>query len=136
MISDNPDWDQFITEHRWGVLTTLRKSATPSSSLVAYTRDADELIISTPGATFKRRSIEHNPDVSFCVISNAEPFNYVTVEGAARISTEHLLEDTRLLFANIAETGYAEPEDLPGWLEKQQRVIIRIRPTRVHGVIR
>ena len=53
--------------------------------------------------------------------------------GNATIETDRLAELTRMVFANI---DYDEPEDLDHWLESQQRVIIRLHPTRVSGVIR
>jgi PPOX class probable F420-dependent enzyme len=139
MIGNDESFDRFVSDHRWAVLTTLRDTTTgsePVSSVIAYARDGDELVISTPGGTFKRRSIERNPRVNLCVISNAEPFNFVAIEGEARVQHENLLEDTRRVFANIRDVGYEEPQDLQGWLESQQRVILRITPRRVHGVIR
>ncbi len=136
MIGDNPQWDEFVSAHRWAVLTTLRGSGQPSSSVVAYARDGDELVISTPGGTFKRSSIEADARVNLCIISNAEPFNFVAIEAEAVVTKENLLADTKKVFANIADTGYSEPEDMPGWLESQDRVILRLRPARVYGVIR
>ncbi len=136
MIGDNPDWDTFISEHRWAVLTTLRRGGQPNSSVVAYARDGDELVISTPGGTFKHRSIEADERVSLCVINNAEPFNFVAIEAAAQATRENLEADTKKVFANIADAGWQEPEDLGAWLQQQQRVILRLRPLRVYGVIR
>lgn len=136
MIGDNSQWDLFITNHRWAVLTTLRADGQPNSSVVAYARDADELVISTPGGTFKRRSIEAEPKVNLCIVSNAEPFNFVAIEAHAIVTQENLLADTQKVFANIADTGYSEPEDMPAWLEQQARVILRLTPKRVYGVIR
>ncbi len=136
MIGHNPQWDEFISAHRWAVLTTLRGNGRPSSSVVAYARDGDELVISTPGATFKRSSIEADGRVNLCIINNAEPFNFVAVEADAVVTKDDLLAATKKVFANIADTGYSEPEDLPGWLESQDRVILRLTPTRVYGVIR
>jgi PPOX class probable F420-dependent enzyme len=136
MIGSNPQWDEFITQHRWAVLTTLRNDGQPNSSVVAYARDGDELVISTPGGTFKRARVESDGRVNLCVVSNAEPFNFVAIEAIATVTRENLLQDTQKVFANIADTGYAEPEDLPAWLESQQRVILRLRPERVYGVIR
>ncbi len=136
MIGHNNAYDEFISNHRWGVLTTLRKSGNPSSSMVAYARDGDELVISTPGTTFKTSSISADARVSFCIISNQEPFNFVTVEGNATVETEDLARNTRKVFANIEGTGFPEPEDLQGWLTSQQRVILRIQPQRISGVIR
>jgi PPOX class probable F420-dependent enzyme len=136
MIGNNTQWDEFITQHRWAVLTTLRGSGEPNSSVVAYARDGDELVISTPGGTFKRASVEADRRINLCVLSNAEPFNFVAIEATAIVSQDNLVADTRKVFANLEDTGYAEPEDLPGWLESQDRVILRLSPRRVYGVIR
>ncbi len=136
MIGDNEAFDEFISHHRWAVISHLRKNGDPVSSVVAYARDGDELVVSTPGFTFKRRSIEADDRVNLCIITNEEPFNFVAIEGKAVVTKDDLLRETKLVFANIAGTGYQEPEDLPGWLESQDRVIIRITPTRVYGVIR
>lgn len=136
MITDNAEQDQFISEHRWAVLTTLRRDGQPVSSMVAYAREADSLLISTPGATFKRRSLDRDARATLCILSNSEPFNFVSVEGRASIEIDNLAPGTRLVFANIAEAGYAEPENLEDWLDSQQRVLIHLHPERVSGVIR
>jgi len=131
-----PAFDEFLTAHRWAVLTTLRRTGAPVSSVVAYAREGDEFVVSTPGTTFKRRSIEADDRVNLTAISNAEPFNFVAVEGQAKIQTTDLLDSTRRVFAAIADTGWEEPPDLEGWLTSQQRVILRIKADRVSGVIR
>jgi len=136
MISDNAEQDQFITDNRWAVLTSLRADGQPVSSVVAYARDGDTLVISTPGGTFKRRSLERDGRATLCILPNAEPFNFVSVEGRVAVEHDDLVANTRLVFQNISDTGYQEPEDLAGWLESQQRVILRLHPERVYGVIR
>lgn len=136
MISDNEAFENFISEFRWAVLTTLRASGSPVSSVVAYARDGDDLVVSTPGMTFKRKTLENDERVNLCIINNAEPFNFVSVEGRVTIQTDDLVRTTRLVFQNIKDTGYQEPEDFENWLETQQRVILRIKPDRVYGVIR
>jgi PPOX class probable F420-dependent enzyme len=132
----NEQLDAFVSAHRWAVITTLRASGQASSSVVAYARQGDELVVSTPEGRLKTRTLQRDPRVTLCIISNAEPFNYVTVEGRASVDREGLLEATRAVFANIADTGYQEPEDLAKWIRDDRRVIIRIRAERVHGVIR
>ena len=136
MISDNESFDQFVSEHRWAVLTTLRQSGSPVSSIVAYARDGDELVVSTPSVTFKCKTLERDSRLNLCIVTNEEPFNFVSIEGVVTIEKQDLVRNTRLVFENIQNTGYEEPEDLEGWLESQQRVILRINPTRVYGVIR
>lgn len=136
MISDNEAFEAFIDEYRWAVLTTLRASGGPVSSVVAYARDGDDLVVSTPGTTFKRKSLENDERVNLCIINNQEPFNFVAIEGVVVIESDDLVRTTGLVFDNIANTGYEKPEDFEGWLESQQRVILRIKPQRVSGVIR
>ena len=46
-----PEFDEFISKHRWAIVTTVRASGQPSSSVVAYAREDDTLIISTTAPT-------------------------------------------------------------------------------------
>ena len=69
-------------------------------------------------------------------MSNQEPFNFVAIEGQCKVEHRGLVPSTKLIFRNIEGTGYDEPEDLQGWLDEDQRVIFRISPQRVYGVIR
>ncbi len=136
MISAVPEFDQFITDHRWAVLTHLRSGGSPVSSVVAYAREDDDIVVSTPGKTFKRRALVKDPRVNLCILSNQEPFNFVALEGTATIETVNLEAPTTRVFERIAPVGYQLPEDLPAWLEQGDRVFIRVTPARVHGVIR
>lgn len=129
-------FDRFVSENRWAVVTTLRASGQPSSSIVAYARDGDALVVSTTAPTLKVRTLERDPRVTVTVFNDAAPFNFVAIEGRAEIERERLEAATHLVFENIKGSGFTEPEDLPAWLEAQRRVILRIRPERVSGVIR
>ncbi len=131
-----PELDKFISEQRWAVVTTLRRSGQPSSSVVAYARDGDELVISTPGKTLKGRTLERDPRVTVCVFDDAQHPSFVTLEGTCEIQRgEALKEDTEKVFANIAPTGFRPPADVDAWLRDQERVILRVRPQRVSGVL-
>lgn len=132
----NATEEDFLSAHRWATLTHLRKSGAPVSSVVAYARDGNDFVISTPGATFKRKSIEQDGRVNLCVISNAEPFSFIALEGTASVTRDDIERRTRLVFANIESVGFTLPEDLPGWLEQQHRYMIVVTPERHHTVIR
>ena len=136
MIGTDAKLDAFLSEHRWGVLTTLRVSGQPVSSVVAYARQGDSLVVSTPADRFKTLSIERDPRVNFCAITNAEPFNFVAVEAHAQVERENLEAATQAVFDAIAGTGYEAPEDLALWIREDNRVILRLDPVRVYGVIR
>ena len=129
-------FDRFISEHRWCVVVSLRKDGTPTSSLNAYARDGDQIIISTQAHRLKTKTLENDPRITICVISNSEPFNYVSVEGMCEIQRDGITPATKAVFANLAATGYKEPPDIEQWQREQGRVILRITPTRVSGVLR
>ena len=136
MISSDPAWEAFIRKHRWAVLTSLRRSGAPVSSLVAYAADGDELVVSTRSETFKHDSIARDERVNLCILSAREPFDFVAVEGTCAIERSALVPATRLIFAAISDTVYQEPDDLEDWLEREGRVILRIVPLRTYGIIR
>jgi PPOX class probable F420-dependent enzyme len=135
MIGTGP-FDRFISANRWCVVTSLRRDGTPASSLNAYARDGDQLLISTQAHRLKAKSLAHDPRITVCVINDAAPFSYVSVEGSCEVQREDILEATRTVLSGLAGSGYTEPADLPGWIAEQGRVILRVTPTRVSGVIR
>ena len=128
--------DRFIGKHRWATLTVLRKSGSPVSSIVAYAVDGDALVVSTPGSTFKRRAMEVDARVNLCIMSNGEPFDFVSLEATGEVLTENIAEATKKVFKNIEAVGYTLPDPLDDWLTQQSRVILRLTVHRRHAVLR
>ena len=128
--------DRFIGKHRWATLTVLRKNGSPVSSIVAYAVDGDALVVSTPGGTFKRRAMEADARVNLCIMSNEEPFDFVSLEATGEVLTENIVEATKKVFKNIEAVGYTLPDPLDNWLVQQSRVILRLTVHRRHAVLR
>ena len=128
--------DRFIGEHRWATLTVLRKNGSPVSSVVAYAVDGDALVVSTPGSTFKRRAMEADARVNLCIMSNEEPFDFVSLEATGVVLTENIADATKKVFKNIEAVGYTLPDPLDDWLVQQSRVILRLTVHRRHAVLR
>ena len=128
--------DRFIGKHRWATLTVLRKSGSPVSSIVAYAVDGEALVVSTPGSTFKRRAMEVDARVNLCIMSNEEPFDFVSIEATGEVLTENIAEATKKVFKNIEAVGYTLPDPLDDWLTQQSRVILRLTVHRRHAVLR
>lgn len=128
--------DRFIGEHRWATLTVLRKNGSPVSSIVAYAVDGGALVVSTPGSTFKRRAMEADARVNLCIMSNEEPFDFVSLEATGEVLTENIAEATKKVFKNIEAVGYTLPDPLDDWLVQQSRVILRLTVHRRHAVLR
>ena len=114
----------------------MQPLGTPASSVNAYARMGDQLVISTQAFRLKTKTLEKDPRITVLVINNQEPFNYVSVKGTAEVMREGIVEATKAVFANLVGTGYTEPPEIEQWIKDQGRVILRVTPTRVSGVIR
>ncbi len=131
----SPDQDAFINKNKWAVVTTLRKGGTPTSSVIFFYRDGDDLLFSTTRSRLKAKTVANDPRAAICVLDEGAPFGYVTVEGTSTIETDGLV--AKHIELNKRMRGVSEfspPEGFEERLLREGRVIIRLRPNRVSGV--
>ena len=123
-----PEEEQFLKEHRLCVISTLRKSGSPIATPVYYFYDEGKLYVSITKTRAKTAHVLRDPRVSFCVLHEEPPFNYVQVQGTAVISEEELEPRTRRIFSLFSTTLR---EDFTTMLEEQQRQLIVVTPEHV-----
>lgn len=131
-----PEQDAFIGKNRWAVATTLRSDGSPSSSVVFYARDGDDVVFSTTRGRLKAKTVARDPRVALCVLDEGAPFRFVTIEGRATIQEEGIVPPHVAI--NRAMRGQPEWQPPDGYverLESEGRVIVRLRPDRVSGVV-
>lgn len=131
----NQQQDAFVSRNKWAVVTTLRRDGSPSSSVVFYVRDGDDVLFSTTKSRLKAKTLAHDPRVALCVLDEGAPFGYLSVEGTGTIEEDGLAAKHVLL--NRAMRGQPDwnpPEGFEATLRADGRVIIRVRGTRVSGV--
>ena len=129
-----PDQDAFINKNKSAVVTTLRADGSPSSSIVFYARDGDDLIFSTTKNRLKAKTLARDSRVALCVLDEGAPYGYVSVEGQATITEEDLVPLHVLVNRAMRGTDFTPPEGFEQRLRNDGRVIIRVRPERVSGV--
>lgn len=132
----NEAQDAFINRNKWAVVTSLRADGSPSSSVVFFARQGDELLFSTTSDRLKAKTIANDNRVALCVLDEGAPYGFVTVEGPATIEADDIVPGH--LAVNVAMRGgeFTPPE---GWEEKLRadgRVIISVKAERVSGVPR
>jgi PPOX class probable F420-dependent enzyme len=130
-----PPQDAFISASSAAIVTTLRKDGSPSSSLITYCRDGDDLLFSTTAKRLKAKTLRKDQRIAFCVIGSA-PGSYVTIEGTGTVETNNVVE--KHIFLNKAMRGgeFTPPEGFAERLKNDGRLIVRVRATRVSGVVR
>lgn len=129
-----PDQDAFINENKWAVVTTLRADGSPSSSIVFYARDGDDLIFSTTKSRLKAKTLARDPRVAFCVLDDGAPYGYVNVEGRATITEKDLVPLHVLVNKAMRGADFTPPEGFEERLRNDGRVIVRVKAERVSGV--
>ena len=74
---------EFVKRNRTCVFGYERKDAAPSMSIVYYTMDGDDLLISTMAGRAKARAVERLGRVSLCILDEQWPLTYIVVYGRA-----------------------------------------------------
>lgn len=128
--------DAFIREHRFAIVTTLRKDGSPSNSAVFVVVDGDDVTFSTTEDRLKTRTIEKDPRVAVTLADGAEPFRFLTVEGSGSIQRDNIVP-THIGLNRLmrGDPTWEPPENFEEMLKQQGRLIVRVKPERVSGIL-
>lgn len=122
---------RFLVDHVWGVLATGRADGSPQQAMVGYTLDGEgRLLISTQAFTAKWRNALREPKVSFTVPDGRV---HVVVYGVAEgIDADPLRAELSAdVLAVVRGPDRPDPASIVGWLDDNQRTILRITPQKV-----
>jgi len=125
--------DAFLRSHRWCLLTTTRTSGTPQVSMVAYSFDGEDLVVSCRWSSAKFVNASRRPDV---VVAVADDRRFLAVAGTAEcIRTDPLRRELTLRLQSVLDGGDHEYLErcLRDGLDASERAVIRVRPAGVHG---
>jgi len=122
----------FVRQHRTCVFGYERQNGPPSMSIVYYTMDGDDLLISTMAGRAKAKAVERVGEVSICVLDENWPVTYLVVYGKARVERD--LAQTGSVMMKVGEimSGNPIPEAarpaVEAMAEKEDRVVVRVSP--------
>ena len=120
-----PEQEQFLHEHRFGVLTTIKKSGAPQATPIYYLYEDGKILISANRWKQKTLNIQRDPRVTLCVLQEEPRFRYLQVSGRAVVTEEDLVEtSTRIYHRHTAELR----ENFAEWLKEQERVVLVLTP--------
>lgn len=132
----NADQDKFVREMKSAIITTLRKDGSPSTSLVFYALDGDALLFSTTADRLKAKTVKNDRRAVVTVLDEGAPYRFVSVEGDAVVQTDDIIPG-HIAINRVMRNApdWTPPEGYEETLRSQKRVIIRVTPTRVSGVV-
>ena len=129
------DQDAFINKNRWAVVTTLRRDGSPTSSVIYYAREGDELLFSTTEGRLKARTLRRDPRIAVAVLDEGPPHGFVTIEGTAVVQDEDVVPGHILVNrAMRQDPTWTPPDGYAEALARDGRVIVRVTAARVSGV--
>lgn len=123
-----PEQEEFLQKHRFGVLTTIKKSGAPQATPVYYLYEDGKILISANKWKHKTRNIQRDPRVALCVLDEGPTNRHLQVAGRAVITEENLVETSTRIFRRFRSEIR---EDFPQWLKEQQRIVLVLTPEQV-----
>ena len=130
-----PLQDSFINRQKWAVATTLRADGSPSNSVVFFAREGDELIFSTTADRLKAKTLRRDARVALCILDEGAPYGFVNVEGAAVVDDGDIVPGHIAINRVMRGPEFSPPDGFEKGLREDGRVIVRVTPTHVSGVV-
>ena len=131
-----PEHDAFVRAMKWCVVTSLRKDGSPTNSVVFYALDGDDIIFSTTADRLKAKTLSRDPRAAVAILDEGAPYRFVSIEGPATIESDNIIPG-HIAINRVMRNApdWQPPEGYLETLRSQGRVIIRVRPERVSGVV-
>ena len=138
----DPSMLEFVAEHRWGVLATIKRDGRPHLSNVGYAYDrGDELIrVSVTADRVKTRNLQADPRVTLHVASQ-DFWTWVAVEGTAELTPvaadpqDGTVEELITYYRGISGE-HENWDDYRAAMVSDRRLVVRFRPEHTYGQLR
>jgi PPOX class probable F420-dependent enzyme len=141
-MTDDPKMLEFVAEHLWGVLATIKPDGRPHLSNVgyAYDRKADLIRVSVTDDRVKTRNLRADPRVTLHVTSK-DFWTWVAVEGTAELTPvaadPHDATVEELITYYRGVSGEHENwDEYRAAMVADRRLVVRFRPEHTYGQIR
>jgi PPOX class probable F420-dependent enzyme len=120
-----------VSEQHHAVVATLRADGRPQMSPVLVVVDADgKLVISSRRPAYKVRNLRRNPQAYVCVLPDGFFGRWVQIEGLATIVDLPDAMEPLVDYYRRAAGEHPSWDEYRAALEREERVLIRIEPTR------
>ena len=138
----DPSMLEFVAEHRWGVLATIKRDGRPHLSNVGYFYDPESQLIrvSVTADRAKTRNLERDPRVTLHVASK-DFWTWIAVEGTADLTPvaadphDATVEELITYYRGISGE-HSDWDEYRAAMVADKRRVVRFHPEHVYGQLR
>jgi PPOX class probable F420-dependent enzyme len=132
----------FVAEHRFGVLTTLKRDGRPQLSNVGYAYDPQQRLfrVSVTADRAKTRNLQRDPRVTLHVASR-DFRSWVAVEGTAELTPvaadphDATVEELVTYYRGVSGE-HEDWDDYRRAMVADRRLVVRFTPEHTYGEVR
>jgi PPOX class probable F420-dependent enzyme len=125
MATLTPGQAELLLEPNFAVVAVVRPDGSPQTSVVWIDWDGESAVFTTTRRRAKGRYLERNPRVGITVFDLRDPYRYVEIEGVATLEDDGAAAHIHKMSHKYRGVDYPEPDG---------RVLVRVRPARVHAM--
>jgi PPOX class probable F420-dependent enzyme len=122
-----PAYRDLLSKKGFAHVATVGAEGEPQTQPMWYEWDGTSILLSHTKARQKFRNLTRDPRVAVCILDPDNPYHYLEIRGVVEIEERSRTEAHRSPVQEVKRQG-SLPNHKPG----DERVIIRIRPTRVN----
>ncbi len=132
----------FVAQHRWGVLATVKRDGRPQLSNVGYSYDAESQLfrVSVTADRAKTRNLRADPRVTLHVASK-DFWTWVAVEGTAELTPvaadphDATVEELITYYRGISGE-HENWDEYRAAMVADRRLVVQFRPEHTYGQLR
>ncbi|MDX6284953.1 MAG: hypothetical protein QOG53_438 [Frankiales bacterium] len=129
---DVPDVLDWVRRNHRVVLATLRKDGSPQLTPVTIGLDSDDkLVISSRETAMKVKNLRRDPRAWLCLLNDGFFGDFMQAEGPVEIIELPEAMDGLIEYYRGISGEHPDWDDYRAAMEREQRVLLRITPTRV-----
>ncbi|MGY1644495.1 PPOX class F420-dependent oxidoreductase [Geodermatophilus sp. SYSU D00703] len=132
----------FVAEHRWGVLATVKRDGRPQLSNVGYAYDPEARLfrVSVTDDRAKTRNLRADPRVTLHVASK-DFWSWAAVEGTAALTPvaadpHDATVDELVAYYRGVSGEHEDWDEYRAAMVADRRLVVRFRPEHAYGQLR
>jgi PPOX class probable F420-dependent enzyme len=122
---------EVVRDQHHAVLATMRRDGTPQMSPVAAAVDDDgRIVVSSRETAIKTKNVRRDPRAWLCVFPDRFFGNWVQIEGNVEVVSLPEAMDGLVAYYRSVAGEHDDWDDYRAAMQREQRVLIRLDPTR------